>query len=81
MKVLVTGSNGQLGSEIKELVSYYSQLEFIFKDLPEANSKPFIDGVFKSLALILSIDFIGSGPQQPRYVSNLRGLKRKINNF
>tara|TARA_X000000950_G_scaffold289372_1_gene412503 strand:+ start:2729 stop:3598 length:870 start_codon:yes stop_codon:yes gene_type:complete len=35
MKVLVTGSNGQLGSEIKELVSYYSQLEFIFKDLPD----------------------------------------------
>ena len=35
MKVLITGSNGQLGSEIKELSSYYGKLECIFKDLPE----------------------------------------------
>lgn len=35
MKVLITGSNGQLGSEIKELVSEYENLECIFKDLPE----------------------------------------------
>jgi dTDP-4-dehydrorhamnose reductase len=35
MKVLITGSNGQLGSEIKELVSEFENLEFIFKDLPE----------------------------------------------
>ena len=35
MKVLITGSNGQLGSEIKELASDYENLECIFKDLPE----------------------------------------------
>ena len=35
MKVLITGSNGQLGSEIKELASEYENLECIFKDLPE----------------------------------------------
>ena len=35
MKVLITGSNGQLGSEIKELASDYENLEFVFKDLPE----------------------------------------------
>ena len=35
MKILVTGSNGQLGSEIKELTSYYPSLELIFKDLPD----------------------------------------------
>lgn len=35
MNVLVTGANGQLGSEIKELVANYSKLEFKFKDLPE----------------------------------------------
>ena len=35
MKVLITGSNGQLGSEIKELASEYENLECVFKDLPE----------------------------------------------
>lgn len=35
MNVLVTGANGQLGSEIKDLVANYSKLEFKFKDLPE----------------------------------------------
>jgi dTDP-4-dehydrorhamnose reductase len=37
MKVLITGSNGQLGSEIKELASEYENLECVFKDLPELN--------------------------------------------
>ena len=37
MKVLVTGSEGQLGSEIKKLISNYSELEFMFKDLPDLN--------------------------------------------
>ena len=32
MRVLITGSNGQLGSEIKELASDYKNLEFIFTD-------------------------------------------------
>jgi len=35
MKVLIIGSNGQLGSEIKELASDYKNLECVFKDLPE----------------------------------------------
>jgi dTDP-4-dehydrorhamnose reductase len=35
MKVLITGSNGQLGSEIKELAFDYKNLECVFKDLPE----------------------------------------------
>ena len=35
MRVLITGSKGQLGSEIKELESDYDTLECIFKDLPE----------------------------------------------
>ena len=35
MKVLITGSNGQLGSEIKDLASGYENLECIFRDLPE----------------------------------------------
>ena len=33
MKVLITGSNGQLGSQIKEIVSGYENLECIFGDL------------------------------------------------
>lgn len=35
MRVLVTGSNGQLGSEIKDLASDYGNLNIFFKDLPE----------------------------------------------
>jgi dTDP-4-dehydrorhamnose reductase len=35
MKVLVTGSNGQLGSEIRELSASYPQYEFLFTDFPE----------------------------------------------
>jgi len=35
MRVLITGSNGQLGSEIKELATNYKKVDFIFKDLPE----------------------------------------------
>jgi dTDP-4-dehydrorhamnose reductase len=35
MKVLITGSNGQLGSEIKELASDYENLKCVFKDLPK----------------------------------------------
>lgn len=37
MRVLITGSNGQLGSEIRELAVNYKKLDFIFKDLPELN--------------------------------------------
>ena len=35
MNLLVTGSNGQLGSEIRDLYADYENIEFIFKDLPE----------------------------------------------
>jgi dTDP-4-dehydrorhamnose reductase len=35
MKILVTGAKGQLGSEIKGLADCYSNLEFVFSDLPE----------------------------------------------
>ena len=35
MKILVTGGKGQLGCEIKELASYYENLECVFKDIPE----------------------------------------------
>ena len=35
MRVLITGSNGQLGSEIKEMAANYKKLDFIFKDLPD----------------------------------------------
>jgi dTDP-4-dehydrorhamnose reductase len=34
-KVLVTGANGQLGSEIRELVSSFPELEFAFTDVAE----------------------------------------------
>lgn len=37
MRVLITGSNGQLGSEIRELAANYRKLDFVFKDLPDLN--------------------------------------------
>ena len=35
MNILVTGSNGQLGSEIKDLAANYTSFSFFFMDLPE----------------------------------------------
>jgi dTDP-4-dehydrorhamnose reductase len=35
MRILITGSNGQLGSEIRELAANYKKLDLVFKDLPE----------------------------------------------
>ena len=35
MNILITGSNGQLGNEIKERASKFSNWDFIYKDLPE----------------------------------------------
>lgn len=35
MRVLITGANGQLGSEIKELKGAFPNLDFLFSDLPE----------------------------------------------
>ena len=37
MNILVTGSNGQLGSEIKDLVTNYKDFNFFFMDLHELN--------------------------------------------
>ena len=37
MNVLVTGANGQLGSEIKDVVTNYKDFNFFFRDLPELN--------------------------------------------
>ena len=34
MNILVTGSNGQLGSEIKDLSANYDSCHFFFRDLP-----------------------------------------------
>ena len=35
MKILITGANGQLGSEIKELAEIYNKHRFVFSDLPD----------------------------------------------
>jgi len=35
MKILITGSNGQLGNEIRELAPEYSDYEFIYTDINE----------------------------------------------
>jgi len=35
MNILVTGSNGQLGSEIKDLEAHFTDFKFFFMDLPE----------------------------------------------
>ena len=35
MKILITGSNGQLGNEIKELAPHYSHFEFLYTDVNE----------------------------------------------
>ena len=43
MKILVTGSNGQLGSEIRELASMYPHYQFIYTDIDELD----ITDVFK----------------------------------
>ena len=37
MRVLITGSNGQLGSEIREFAANYRKLDFVFKDLSDLN--------------------------------------------
>ena len=34
-KILVTGANGQLGSEIKELADNYPTFEFVFTDIDD----------------------------------------------
>ncbi len=48
-KILVTGSNGQLGNELKELVSSYPQFQFVFFTREELsiNDKSRIEKVFE----------------------------------
>lgn len=61
MKILVTGANGQLGSEINGLADLYSNLDFVFSDLPDLDicnqemlaqfvSKHQIDGIINCAA-------------------------------
>ena len=38
MRILITGSNGQLGSEIKDLVHLYKSTEFIFTNRHDLDS-------------------------------------------
>ena len=49
MNILVTGSNGQLGSEIKNLAANYDSFSFFFMDLPDLDicNKNQIDVFFK----------------------------------
>lgn len=35
MNILITGSNGQLGNELRDLIAVYNKVDFIFKDLPD----------------------------------------------
>ena len=43
MNILVTGSNGQLGSEIKNLENSFINLNLIFKDLPDLDICNFLE--------------------------------------
>ena len=49
MNILVTGSNGQLGSEIKDLAAKYASFSFFFMDLPALDicSRSQLDIFFK----------------------------------
>lgn len=57
-KILVTGSNGQLGSELKELASGYPQYQFVFlsREVLPINDKSAIEQIFRE--------------QQPAYLIN-----------
>lgn len=48
-KILVTGSNGQLGNELRDLASLYPQYEFVFTGLPELSitDKDAVENFFK----------------------------------
>ena len=43
MNILVTGSNGQLGSEIREIAGSFVDLSFVFKDLPDLDICDFLE--------------------------------------
>lgn len=50
-KILVTGGNGQLGNELRDLASLYPQYEFVFTDLPELSitDKDVVENFFKEV--------------------------------
>ena len=43
MNILITGANGQLGSEIKEIASSYTKFSFLYEDLPELDICNFLE--------------------------------------
>ena len=43
MNILITGANGQLGSEIKEIASSYTKFSILFEDLPELDICNFLE--------------------------------------
>ena len=43
MNILVTGSNGQLGSEIRDLADRFTDLNFVFRDLPDLDICNFLE--------------------------------------
>lgn len=50
-RILVTGGNGQLGNELKDLAPSYSQYEFVFTDLPELSitDEDAVESFFKEI--------------------------------
>lgn len=58
MNILVTGSNGQLGSEIKDIIANYKYFSFFFMDLPDldiCNSNQ-LDAFFKDKKINIVIN-------------------------
>ncbi len=49
MNILITGSNGQLGNEIKQLAFNYNNWNFIYKDLPDLDitNKALLENLIK----------------------------------
>ena len=43
MNILVTGANGQLGSEIRDLADSFDTFNFIFQDLPDLDICNFLE--------------------------------------
>ena len=43
MNILITGANGQLGSEIKAIASSYSKFSFLYEDLPRLDICDFLE--------------------------------------
>ena len=58
MNILVTGSNGQLGSEIKDIIANYKYFSFFFMDLPELDicNSNHLDAFFKDKKINIVIN-------------------------